>query len=286
MIEHQIHNSYGNYTYNAYFYTDRVWAEHFHKNFELIYVTRGACSVTVDREEIGMQKGELLLLSPYRIHSFVVPADAEIWVGVFSKDFIRGFAAKHGETCFSKFRCDAESEAFLASRLFVAGMPPLYLTKACLYLVCDACLARATVSELLPSHGFRSRVIEHLSSHLLENLTLRSTAAALGYEYHYFSRLFHECFGINFKEFINLLRFDYACECLEKDAASVTSLAGTCGFQSIRNFNRIFKELSGKTPSEYRALHSRARDGAEALTEDSAEESAMPRGRKGTNGRS
>ena len=257
MIQHQIHNSQGNYTYNAFVYRDRSYADHFHKNFELIYVKEGEAIITVDRAPVELKEGELLLLSPYRVHSFSVGGETCIWVGVFSGDFVQSFAAKYGGASFSKFRADRETEQFLLSHLFYQGVPEHYVTKACLYLVCDACLREATLLEPPATQGFRSRVVAHLSERLPEELTMRAAAAALGYEYHYFSKLFHDTFSLNFKEFVNILRFEQACRLLEEEGITVTEISTRCGFGSIRNFNRIFRTMSGQTPSEYRSMFAR-----------------------------
>lgn len=257
MIEHQVHNSQGNYTYNAYVYEERSYADHFHRNFELIYVLSGEVTVTVDREAVLLEEGQMLLLAPYRVHSFAVTGGNRIWVGVFSGDFVQGFASKYEGAAFSPFRADGETERYLISHLFFEGIPELYVAKACLYLVCDACLRGATLRELSSGQGFRQRVVEHLSAHLLDGLTMRSAAGALGYEYHYFSKLFHDTFNLNFKEFVNVLRFEHACRLLEEEDLPITQLCERCGFGSLRNFNRIFRAMSGYTPSEYRLLYAR-----------------------------
>lgn len=57
---------------------------------------------------------------------------------------------------------------------------------------------------------------------------------------------------MSFKKFINALRFEYACELLPREDVSITEICGKCGFGSLRNFNRVFKALSGMTPNEYR----------------------------------
>lgn len=255
MLRHQIHNSLGNYTYNAFVYSNRTYAEHFHKNYELIYTVRGPVEIRVNRTPVCLQTGELLLLSPYVSHSFTVSGEETIWVGVFSGDFVRSFASKYKGKSFSPFRLEPDVEEFLKVHLFFQGVPELYPAKACLYLICDACVRGAVVSDLQSNDGFRSRLLEYIDQNLAQDISLRSAAADLGYEYHYFSKLFHDCFELNFKEFLNILRFDLACQLLESDPRPVTEIAEAAGFASIRNFNRIFKSMSGNTPSQYRALY-------------------------------
>ena len=58
MIFHQAHNSLTNYNYNAYFYTDRLWDFHFHKNLELICVLEGNVKCIINNTEYCLSDGE------------------------------------------------------------------------------------------------------------------------------------------------------------------------------------------------------------------------------------
>ncbi len=254
MIQHQTKNSRGNYNYNAFVYTDISYSAHFHKNYELIYVEKGAFSLFVNGKSDILKQGEMILISPYAIHSFSVDDQSKIWVGVFSEDFILSFSKTNSQISYSKFKCCREIEAFLKEHLFFQGQPELYITKSCLYMVCSECLKHACAIDMKSTDEFRNRVIEFISENISEDITLSKAAAELGYEYHYFSALFHRCFKMHFKEFINMFRFEYACEMLLHTEKDIAFLAVECGFQSIRNFNRIFKKLSGHTPTEYRKL--------------------------------
>ena len=252
MIIHQIGNSTGNYNYNAYFYTNRGYEQHFHKNYELIYVCEGELELTINSEKITLSQNELIILEPYSVHSFYVDDVSKIWVAVFSEDYIHDFAKKNRDVRFSKFKCERIIEDFLKVKLFFEGKPDLYTAKSCLYLICSECLKNAVTQEITLSSDFKGKVIRYISENINDDISLLSTAKALDYEYHYFSSLFHKCFGVNFKQFINLFRFDYACTLLREDDMDISEVAGICGFQSIRNFNRVFKSFSGYTPTEYK----------------------------------
>lgn len=252
LIIHQVGNSTGNYNYNAYFYTDIRYIQHFHKNFELIYVCEGDLELIINSEKLTLSQNELIILEPYSVHSFYVNDVSKIWVAVFSEDYIHDFAKKNRDIRFSKFKCEKTIEDFLKGKLFYEGKPDLYTAKSCLYLICGECLKNAYPQKINLSSDFKGRVIEYISANLNDEISLVSAAKALDYEYHYFSSLFHKCFGVNFKQFINLFRFELACDLLNENEKDISEIAGICGFQSIRNFNRVFKSLSGYTPSEYK----------------------------------
>jgi AraC-like DNA-binding protein len=43
----------------------------------------------------------------------------------------------------------------------------------------------------------------------------------------------------------------------------ISEIAFAVGFQSLSQFNRVLKKLSGKSPSAYRAIHSKRTNAAE-----------------------
>lgn len=252
MILHQVDNSIGQFNYNAFIYQDSIWESHFHANYELICVLEGKTQLAVNGEEHVLFAGEMILVSPYNIHALVIPADARTWVAVFSPDYIEDFAARHEYVRFSKFQCDQEAQDFLLVHLCHPGVPEKYLAMACLNLVCSQCLKYAQAYDMKLYNAFMDRIIQYISAHLGEDITLKMAAEALGYEYHYFSALFHQSFSINFKNFVHLFRFAQASRLLADHTKEVTDVCKECGFGSIRNFNRVFKKLSGYTPSEYK----------------------------------
>lgn len=85
-----------------------------------------------------------------------------------------------------------------------------------------------------------------------ENVTMAEIADALGYEYHYFSLLFNRYFSIKFKNFLNLFKFQYACGLLADSSKSISEVCFESGFETVRSFNRVFRDFSGMTPTEYR----------------------------------
>lgn len=249
---HQISNSIGNYNYNIFIYEKTIYKMHFHKNFEIIYVTDGEMQLTYNEIQTTMLCGECLIIPPNVPHSLDIPQGSHVWVGVFSEDFFPKFAKEYGGTIFSKFKCDSDCESFLTKSLFCRQTADLYTLIGCLYLLASQCVAHAEVADVRMGGELAGKILSYVHENFAENLTLRQAAADLGYEYHYFSGIFHKFFMMNFKEFLNMCRFETACEIISDPTKNLTEIALESGFGSVRNFNRIFKKMSGKSPSEYR----------------------------------
>ncbi len=252
MILHGVDGFRDNYSYGSSIYRDYDSGIHFHDCYELIYTLEGYTKVTVEKTEEFLSTGEFLLVSPYTAHGFSCDSASKCWIGVFSEDFISSFADKYRDSEFTKFTCDPQIEKMLIKYLLCDGIPDHYMLTSCLYMVCNECEKNADQRESKQNSKFKSSVIEYITENLCNDITLNDVSKALGYEYHYISALFHECFCMNFKSFINLLRYEMACRMLKDKSKDMTAICNACGFGSVRNFNRVFKNMSGLTPREYR----------------------------------
>lgn len=83
----------------------------------------------------------------------------------------------------------------------------------------------------------------------------------------YVSRYFKQHVGMGFVEYVHRLRVERAAGMLLNTDMSVHDIAFDVGFDNSRTFSRVFRELKGKTATEYRMLaRSRQRTGQPYLT--------------------
>lgn len=106
--------------------------------------------------------------------------------------------------------------------------------------------------------AFATRIKEYMDSarpYLEPELSLPQLAADLDIPAHYLSQVINEQFGQNFHDFINRYRVDAFRERLASggsDNLTLLGIAFECGFNSKSAFNRVFRQFTGTTPSEYR----------------------------------
>lgn len=87
------------------------------------------------------------------------------------------------------------------------------------------------------------------------NLTLPGLARALDLQPAHLSQIINERLGRNFFEFVNQYRVGSARDRLARPEAArekLITVALESGFNSLATFNRVFKDLTGRTPSDYR----------------------------------
>jgi AraC-like DNA-binding protein len=86
-------------------------------------------------------------------------------------------------------------------------------------------------------------------------LTLKNLASALDTYPHYVTQVLSMVFHQNFYDFINTYRIEEAQQRLvdpQFKNLTILAIAYDCGFNSKSTFNRIFKQKTGLTPTEYR----------------------------------
>ena len=69
----------------------------------------------------------------------------------------------------------------------------------------------------------------------------------------YVTEKFKNVTGVNLVEYVARVPSENACDLLENPDRRISEIAFAVGFQSLSQFNRIFKKLSGRSPTQYRA---------------------------------
>ena len=92
-----------------------------------------------------------------------------------------------------------------------------------------------------------------IHEHSDEELSLIQVAKAVNISGNHLSEKFKRVTGVNFVKYIARRRFEKARDLLHDPNLRVSEIAFAVGFQSLSQFNRVFRKFSGKSPTEYRA---------------------------------
>ena len=105
------------------------------------------------------------------------------------------------------------------------------------------------------SWGYIRTACNYISEHSSENITQADVATYTGLSPYYFSKLFNEYTDMSFPAYLAGIRVQSAIQLLSNEQLSITECAFMAGFQSTTTFNKVFLELTGCTPREFRKLH-------------------------------
>jgi AraC-like DNA-binding protein len=86
-----------------------------------------------------------------------------------------------------------------------------------------------------------------------EPLSLGKVASVIGINPTHLSEKFKQVTGSKFVEYIARKRFERARMLLQNVDLRISEIAFAVGFQSLSQFNRVFKKFSGTSPTECRA---------------------------------
>jgi AraC-like DNA-binding protein len=96
-----------------------------------------------------------------------------------------------------------------------------------------------------------------IHDHSDEELSLTKVSKFVNISANHFSETFKEVTGVNFVDYVARTRTEKARELLQNSNLRISEIAFAIGFQSLSQFNRVFKKLTGKSPSAYCAAHAR-----------------------------
>lgn len=94
--------------------------------------------------------------------------------------------------------------------------------------------------------------IRHIEQHYKEDLRLEDMAAIALMAPSYFSSVFKLMKGATFIEYLNDIRIRQTMELLLTTDLSITEISFQVGYNNIGHFNKMFKKVTGVTPSQYR----------------------------------
>ena len=96
------------------------------------------------------------------------------------------------------------------------------------------------------------RMLAFIEKNYEQDLRLEDMAEEFNFNYHYLSAYFHQHMKEGFSDYLNGIRTAKACDLLENTDLSIAQISEKVGYSEHSYFCRVFKKVTGKTPSVYR----------------------------------
>lgn len=103
-------------------------------------------------------------------------------------------------------------------------------------------------------HPTLKQVVELIEANYQEDFSLSALADQLHMNGMYLGQLFKKEFGISFSKYLNQYRIQRSKELLVTTNESISEISAKVGYQNQAYFYRIFKEIEGISPKEFRSL--------------------------------
>lgn len=109
------------------------------------------------------------------------------------------------------------------------------------------------VLETKPEDNQRlDRIFKMVKEEFQRSIALSEVADMVSMSDPAFSRYFKKKTGKTFTRFVNEHRLVHACKLLSEEHLSITEVCYESGFNNFSHFNKLFKDYTGQSPSQYR----------------------------------
>ncbi len=127
-----------------------------------------------------------------------------------------------------------------------------YEAMSLLYKIINILTVREQKSGYGPHYKKIKIGVEYINEYYCNpDLDYEKIAAMCDISYVYFRKLFSECMKASPSEYVMKKRIDYAKELLMSGQYKISDIAEITGFCDVYYFSRVFKKITGISPSKY-----------------------------------
>jgi len=249
------------------------WQYHYHPEYEIVCVLNGDGTRHVGNHFSTYENGDLVLMGPNLPHSgfglnahgiheeIVVQIKDEVFKeSILTRPEMNDISlllekAKYGLWFYGntkmkvtkKFKKLIKLSAFekyleLLSALYVMAASNEY----------ELLNPNVDLSSLLKKNNSRlQNIFTYVEQHYNEEVNIKKVAAIANLSVPSFCNYFKKLMNCTFTDFINQYRIQRACALMQHEK-SVTEISYDCGFNNVAYFNKVFKGIMKKTPTEYK----------------------------------
>jgi AraC-like DNA-binding protein/mannose-6-phosphate isomerase-like protein (cupin superfamily) len=264
---------------------EQVIAPHSHEFIEFVYIREGTGEHEYQGEKYSVSQGDVFMIEPGETHAYRVERGQRLRVVnvLFGAELLASeLRALSGVTSFVDFfymepflrtNVRFQSKLTLASRqrLFLddllerllaeylgkeSGYRFLIKTKLLELFIMLSRMYEKSRNKPLAALGDDGQIIEHICGyirlHHARPMSLEQAAHMCGMSQSKFTSAFRKYAGKSFLEYRNEIRIGVAEQLLAETNEKVIRIAAEVGFEDLSHFNRLFKQLKGISPGQYR----------------------------------
>lgn len=229
---------------------------HWHYDCELIYADFGGAAVTIDNRVYRLRAGQAVFINSKTVHYIKAENGSVLSFFLFDSDIIKPvlLSARLKEPVLRGEYGIPGIFSDLADSL--NKKPPFYYLSVnnkmqglMLEIFKGEETLQAAPGEKPVTKQYR-KLLEEIDDKYAY-YTFSDAADFMGMSESYFSRLFRKFSDITFSEYLNYVKTVKAVDLIKEGSSlSMTAIAIKCGFGTIRNFNRVFKRITGFNPKK------------------------------------
>ena len=250
-----------------------------HDFWEMVYIDKGRVQVRNDEEELNLSQGEIIFHRPNEFHSikaldsapnfFVVSFVCHSPLMMYLEKYhtvlnkmLLGFISsiiKEAETTYEMPKNDPTLKKLIKKETAPIGGEQLiktYLEQFLIFLIRN--ILKKEEPNVFPSKESMETHLVSSAKRLIEEkveepFRVNDLCVALGYSKSYLSKLFHEQTGETIANFAILQKIKRAKQLIRDGNLNFTQISDKLSFDNPQYFSRVFKRVTGMTPSEFKS---------------------------------
>ena len=227
---------------------------HWHFDAEILYCRQGSAMVSIDGKEIALHEGESAYVASAQIHWVNSTKGSIIDFLIFDSSLL---TKSYAGVCLVNPFLGKDPSIPEAIKMIIEekqAKRPLYKE------ICNAKVVEI-VANLLRKYptflrndsdkkGSRYSGLLDKIEEEYEPIEFAEAADFMGFSPAYFSSYFKKMTGTTFSSYVNALKVEKAIPLIQKGELRMSEVAFESGFRTIRNFNRVFAEITGYSPRD------------------------------------
>nr|WP_256366463.1 helix-turn-helix domain-containing protein [Terribacillus sp. AE2B 122] len=255
-------------------YTHKVanFPYHWHEDMEILFVLSDDVEIRVNQNSYKLREGDVFLINMNELHFIsATPKNAQILVLQIDHEYVKGmdiqiegkkfYLNSSDEQDNHKKHVFEDIKRTLASMMqHVLNRMPFYSIKIkqqLLHLVA-LLLEHFEVSVKTDQYNIEDDqrlldILKYMNDHCKDpDISLNQVAEVFSLNPQYLSRYFKSKVGISFKKRLDSLRLQKSLSAVIATTKSINEIALEYGFPDSKAYYRVFKEVLGSTPNQYR----------------------------------
>ena len=240
--------------------------KHWHRSVEIFAVKDGSLNFFLNEKKYHLQARDFVLVNSNEVHSIYAPDPNETIVLQIPLGSFAGYYTEEQFIWFSHSEKSDDERVFsllneMYERNTECRMGYELQMLSCFYQLEYLLVTRyrklEVHEELLKNTKQLKRlgvITGYLKEHYTEDISLEKLAGIFGYSPSYLSRMFQKYAKINYKDYLQSVRFEHAVKELEETEHQIGDIALNHGFPNSKAFSNLMRKKYGYLPNEYRKM--------------------------------
>lgn len=243
--------------------------KHWHRSIEIFAVREGSLEFYIHEKQYHLQRGDFIIVNSNEVHAVHAPKPNKTIVLQIPGNQFANYYTEEQFIWFShKDRAHDAQVSQLVGEMFEfyqekkTGYELQMLSRfyQLEYLLVTDYRKLEVHEELLKSNKQLKRlgvITGYLKEHYTDDISLEKLASIFGYSPSYLSRMFMKYAKINYKDYLQSVRFEHALKDLQETEMQIGDIALNHGFPNSKAFSSLFRKRYGVLPNEYRKKNER-----------------------------